>query len=714
VDGLHEDLNRVKKKPYTENPESDDSTVHDPEAIKALGEKFREIHHSRNDSVAMDLFNGFYKNTMVCPDCEKVSITFDPFSLLTLQLPVEQTWQHTITFIPLHGSMVNVEVDIDKNATIKTLKEYIAKRFKGVKWNRLMGAEVYSHKFYRVLEDKKAISECNIGQRDILHFYELDAVPTNWPPPKKKQKYKATLYPAASSEEDIPKSASPLGDRMLVPIFHRVPSNSRYGGGGWSLALWPSYIVVTRDEAKDFDAILRKVLGRVAQMTTRPFLTESTESLGTSDQSRTDSDIVLTTEEDASPNGDARVQDGSVEGEDNLVEVTMAEPGETAGPVAADTGVPEILRPGSFIPPAFRNLFEMKYTRPGNEMVPTGWQSIDANKAYESISKRIRVPESRPSSVRSFEGDAVSSTSSSEELDDNPQFSADAHSAIEQANQSSEDEIPSIETDSFARGGRQNSRKNKRKEKKFNKKFAKRGQQNYSKKGKGRFPEQPTQSFSDAESDDDEGLIKLGEGIVLEWREEGYDALFGHNSRDQGDERGEEVSKYITTLDDPELEAKKAKRAARRKNGITLEECFAETSKSEILSEDNAWYCGRCKELRRATKTLEIWTAPDILVIHLKRFSANRAFRDKIEAFVDCPLEGLDLTGKVGLPEDKSLVYDLFAVDNHYGGLGGGHYTACARNFFDGKWYDYNGMMHYIFTETSANHGRLYGLSKES
>jgi ubiquitin carboxyl-terminal hydrolase 4/11/15 len=501
---------------------------------------------------------------------------------------------------------------------------------------------------------------------------------------------------------------------MLVPIFHRVPSNSRYGGGGWSLALWPSSIVVTRDEAKDFDAILRKVLGRVAQMTTRPFLTESTESLGTSDQSRTDSDIVLTTEEDASPNGDARVQDGSVEGEDNLVEVTMAEPGETAGLVAADTGVPEILRPGSFIPPAFRNLFEMKYTRPGNEMVPTGWQSIDANKAYESISKRIRVPESRPSSVRSFEGDAVSSTSSSEELDDNPQFSADVHSAIEQANQSSEDEIPSIETDSFARGGRQNSRKNKRKDKKFNKKFAKRGQQNYSKKGKGRFPEQPTQSFSDAESDDDEGLIKLGEGIVLEWREEGYDALFGHNSRDQGDERGEEVSKYITTLDDPELEAKKAKRAARRKNGITLEECFAETSKSEILSEDNAWYCGRCKELRRATKTLEIWTAPDILVIHLKRFSANRAFRDKIEAFVDCPLEGLDLTGKVGLPEDKSLVYDLFAVDNHYGGLGGGHYTACARNFFDGKWYDYNGMMHYIFTETSANHGRLYGLSKES
>ena len=136
VDGLHEDLNRIKKKPYTENPESDDNTVHDPEAIKALGEKFRQIHHSRNDSVAMDLFNGFYKNTMVCPDCNKVSITFDPFSLVTLQLPIEQTWQHKVTFVPLRGDMVNVEIDIDKNSTIKNLKEYICQAFRG----RKMGA----------------------------------------------------------------------------------------------------------------------------------------------------------------------------------------------------------------------------------------------------------------------------------------------------------------------------------------------------------------------------------------------------------------------------------------------------------------------------------------------------------------------------------------------------------------------------------------------
>lgn len=33
-------------------------------------------------------------------------------------------------------------------------------------------------------------------------------------------------------------------------------------------------------------------------------------------------------------------------------------------------------------------------------------------------------------------------------------------------------------------------------------------------------------------------------------------------------------------------------------------------------------------------------------------------------------------------------IYDLYAVSNHYGGLGGGHYTAYAKN--KGQWYDFN------------------------
>lgn len=688
VDGLHEDLNRIRKKPYTENPESDDNTINDPEAIKALGQKIRDIHKSRNDSVAMDLFNGFYKNTMVCPECDKVSITFDPYSLLTLQLPIEQTWQHTVRVVPLRGKIWDVEVDIDKHATIKSLKEYVGKRF-GVKWNRLMASEVYSHKFYRHLEDKNTIAESNIGQRDEIYFYELDEVPSNWPPPKKKKRY--TMLLNASSDEDIPDSTSPRHDRVVIPIFHRSPNTSSYRAQQWTLQLWPSYIVLNREEAKDYDTIFRKVLGKVGQMTTRDIFSESN---GTSlSQSRSGSDVVLTTEEDASPNGDPLVQDGSVEGEDNMVEVTMTEPAETpANASSDDDDVPDLLRPGSFIPPEFKQLFEMKHTRVSKEYVTTGWSTIDANKTYEPIAKRIRVPSSRESSEQSF---GASSNPSSSDEDEAPQFSADPQSSIEVANQSSDEEMQSIETPAVSRGGRQ-----KNKPKKMNKQERKhrrnKNLKTYSKKGKDRYLEQPSQSYSDPESDEDERLIKMGEAIVLEWNQDAYDALF--EGRDVDDQRGMDILKFTETLEDEELQARKAKRAARRKHGITLEECFAETSKSEVLSEDNAWYCNRCKELRRATKTLEIWTAPDILVVHLKRFSSHRAFRDKVDALVDFPVEGLDLAGKVGLPEDKELVYDLFAVDNHYGGLGGGHYTAFARNFFDGQWYEYNGTLSLLIT----------------
>lgn len=61
---------------------------------------------------------------------------------------------------------------------------------------------------------------------------------------------------------------------------------------------------------------------------------------------------------------------------------------------------------------------------------------------------------------------------------------------------------------------------------------------------------------------------------------------------------------------------------------------------------------------------------------------------------MDFPLEGLDL-GKycLGGAVDGSnvpLLYDLVAVSEHHGGLGGGHYTAIARSSIDGKWYKFD------------------------
>lgn len=92
LDGLQEDLNRIHQKPYIEKPDSTDEMVNDPVALKEMADRCWDIYKKRNDSVITDLFAGMYKSTVVCPVCDKVSIIFDPFNNLTLQLPIENMW----------------------------------------------------------------------------------------------------------------------------------------------------------------------------------------------------------------------------------------------------------------------------------------------------------------------------------------------------------------------------------------------------------------------------------------------------------------------------------------------------------------------------------------------------------------------------------------------------------------------------------------------
>jgi Ubiquitin carboxyl-terminal hydrolase len=64
--------------------------------------------------------------------------------------------------------------------------------------------------------------------------------------------------------------------------------------------------------------------------------------------------------------------------------------------------------------------------------------------------------------------------------------------------------------------------------------------------------------------------------------------------------------------------------------------------------------------------------------------------REKISELVDFPIRGLDLSSYVKGPQDLRAppVYDLYAVSQHSGGLGGGHYTAVCKNHIDNNWYE--------------------------
>lgn len=178
---------------------------------------------------------------------------------------------------------------------------------------------------------------------------------------------------------------------------------------------------------------------------------------------------------------------------------------------------------------------------------------------------------------------------------------------------------------------------------------------------------------------------------MVDWVADAYEHLFGNNDVDDNS-YGRPTYHQLDLLHDEARIAKVKARTHRKKTGITLDDCLDEFGREEILSEQDTWYCPRCKEHRRAAKKFELWRTPDILVVHLKRFSSSQYRRDKLDVLVDFPIEGLDLSTRVVEAQDgKQEVYDLLAVDDHWGGLGGGHYTAFAKNFYDHEWYEYNG-----------------------
>ncbi|KAL1305868.1 hypothetical protein AAFC00_004018 [Neodothiora populina] len=689
VDALHEDLNRIQKKPYIENPDSDDSTVHDPEAIKALGQTYQDNHRLRNDSVAMDLFNGFYKNTMICPACDKVSVTFDPYSLLTLQLPIENTWRGRIYFVPHLGKPVTYEVDIDKNSTWKTVKQYIASKTDRLTYDRLMFAEIFSHKIYKVFSDNETISESGVQSNDVLCMYELPESPTNTNHSVKKNTYRS-LY--SSPEPPLPGMDSPLADRMAIPVMHSLGASR---GSLPNVVLNPTFILVTRDEARNYDAILRKLLAAVAPMTTTDFLHEFSQDRPLPSTKTTEGDAVAPAEDNSSASADAegQITDNSVPSEDGYVDVSVRD--ESGGPKAQSAE--GVLEPSNFLPAAFRNLFEIKYVEgTSGDMFCTGTGSIGVGKLMQDRVQQHSQRRDSTASLQSTASERSQKSSTSALARSPPSSDEDAPDVIlgGQGNDfsgdvQSDDDLAQSSVTVASKQSRRRDFHNKHKNRKNNKTYSKHARRNSKQSARSNTSRAST---AQPTPESDEYYIRLGEGIVLDWHEETYDALFA------GDRSGDDMRgtftfdpKNMPVAEDLALRERLTKRKKRAQDGITLEDCFAETGKTEILSEENAWYCNRCKELRRASKTLEIWTVPDILVVHLKRFSGERYRRDKVDVLVDFPLEGLDLTKRVGCKEDgKDYVYDLFAVDNHYGGLGGGHYTAYAKNFFDGKWYDFN------------------------
>eukprot|EP00698_Gefionella_okellyi_P023635 TRINITY_DN812_c0_g1_i4.p1 TRINITY_DN812_c0_g1~~TRINITY_DN812_c0_g1_i4.p1 ORF type:complete len:997 (+),score=153.73 TRINITY_DN812_c0_g1_i4:274-3264(+) len=118
---------------------------------------------------------------------------------------------------------------------------------------------------------------------------------------------------------------------------------------------------------------------------------------------------------------------------------------------------------------------------------------------------------------------------------------------------------------------------------------------------------------------------------------------------------------------------------------LDLSECLNSYQLPERLSPDDLWFCPKCKVHGQATKSLELWRLPDVMILHLKRFNKFH-YGEKLDIPVRYPIHSLDMAPYVCGPKDGPLIYDLFAVTLHNGSLNFGHYTAIST-LGDGHWY---------------------------
>ncbi|KAK1287055.1 Ubiquitin carboxyl-terminal hydrolase 8 [Acorus calamus] len=211
LDGLHEDLNRVKNKPYIEAKDAcgrpDDE----------VADEYWANHLARNDSIIVDLCQGQYRSTLVCPVCKKVSVTFDPFMYLSLPLPSTNMRTMTITVLSPDGNGAPRQyiITVVKNGKYKDFIQALSVACSLRSDEDLIVAEVYNNRIIRYVEEPAdALSLIRDGDR--LVAYRLPKDPDGKPLVVFTHQHLEEIYI--------------LGDRTLrwkafgIPFVTRLPS----------------------------------------------------------------------------------------------------------------------------------------------------------------------------------------------------------------------------------------------------------------------------------------------------------------------------------------------------------------------------------------------------------------------------------------------------------------------------------------------------------
>lgn len=140
---------------------------------------------------------------------------------------------------------------------------------------------------------------------------------------------------------------------------------------------------------------------------------------------------------------------------------------------------------------------------------------------------------------------------------------------------------------------------------------------------------------------------------------------------------------------------------------VTIQNALEEFFAPAELSGTDAYHCPKCKKPTRARRVSHIFQAPDVLVVHLKRFRHSRFMATKINDLVRFPVdEALDLAPFMhpqaavdnnvseGAAHRGTTSYQLQGIVHHMGSVHSGHYVAHCRcspkQGGPSRWFEFN------------------------
>ncbi|KAG7521473.1 ubiquitin carboxyl-terminal hydrolase 11 [Solea senegalensis] len=610
LDGLHEDLNRVKNKEYIELRDADGRPDQE------VAEEAWRNHRRRNDSVIVDKFHGLFKSTLVCPECRKVSVTFDPFCYLSVPLPVSKERVMEIFFVSLdpHAKPVQHRVVVPKAGKVSDLCSALS-HMTNVPASQMVVADVFNHRFYKIYNPDESLS-C-ILDRDDIFVYELSEQ-------QQQEEEEEEEQGAASKEEKQQQEGESSSRGGAAAAAARGGAAAAAGRGAGAGAC------TSRSLPAGALSLQRLWVGqqlRLARYVRPPDPSEELEE----EEEEDDEEELYKTQTNGISDDDADKVDESSPSAPCCTDTPLANSQSQDSSIAAEP-LPHL----NHTPSSVDNSDPIPETSNGSHDQTELCPSVVATNCTDGVEHGRDASEETDANVSETPPQTCETEDEEREEDKQEEARSTSPSTNEQP--------------AKTRACR--------------------------KRRKSLFSIQAVNSNGTTERGMGEG------GNAVSFSSQPYVAIDWDSDMKKRFYNENEAEKYVkhASMDVPQ-----------QQTTVQLQECIELFTTVETLEEENPWYCPVCKKHQLATKKLDLWSLPEVLIIHLKRFSYTKFTREKLDSIVDFPLRGLDFSScllrKHLSNEEPPSCYDLIAVSNHYGGLRDGHYTSYAKNKDNAQWY---------------------------